>query len=66
MTGNTSFDSQLLIPFDSKMKVALAGIANVEERSMTAQARYFILQGMRLTAEQDLLDEIEGNAVPAS
>jgi hypothetical protein len=66
MTGNTSFDSQLLVPFDSKMKVALAHIANVEERSMTAQARYFILQGMRLAAEQDILDEIEGNAVPAS
>ena len=65
MTSKT-FDGTLLVPFDNKMKSALKQIAKHEERSMTAQARYFILEGMRLMAEQDLLDEIEGNAVATS
>lgn len=63
---NKKFDDTLLVPFDKQMKSVLKQIAKNQERSMTAQARYFVLEGIRLTAEQDKLDEIEGNAVAAS
>lgn len=37
-------------------------IAAAEERSATAQVRHWINEGIRMTAEQDRLDEIEANA----
>ena len=37
-------------------------IAVAEERSATAQVRHWINEGIRLTIEQDRLDEIEANA----
>lgn len=61
-----NYDSQIIIPMDDSSKAALKLIARASERSMTAQARFFILEGMRLASEQDRLNEIEGNAVATS
>jgi hypothetical protein len=60
------FDTNIIVPMDSRTKTALKLIARANERSMTAQARFFILEGMRLASEQDRLNEIEGNAVATS
>ena len=60
------FDSQMIVPMNKSSKAALKLIADASERSMTAQARFFILEGMRLASEQDRLNEIEGNAVATS
>jgi hypothetical protein len=37
-------------------------IARENERSTSAQIRHWIKEGIRLTIEQDRLDEIEANA----
>ena len=64
--SSKNHDSQIIIPMDSRTKAALKMIARANERSMTSQARFYIVEGMRLASEQDRLNEIEGNAVATS
>lgn len=56
---NNNFDSQILIPIDKRMKDAIAVVAKHEQRSMTAQARYFIHQSLYLIADKKKLSDLE-------
>lgn len=56
---NKNFDSQILIPIDQRMKDAIAVVAKHEQRSMTAQARYLIHQGLYMIAEKKKLSDLE-------
>lgn len=51
-----------LIPMDPATWEAAKLIARANERSTSAQIRYWVNEGIRLIAEQDRLDEIEANA----
>jgi len=51
-----------IIPMAPAVWEATKLIAAANERSATAQVRHWVNEGIRLTAEQDRLDEIEANA----
>ena len=51
-----------IIPMNPAVWETTKLIAVANERSATAQVRYWINEGIRMTAEQDRLDEIEANA----
>ena len=51
-----------IIPMAPAVWEATKLIATANERSATAQVRHWVNEGIRLTAEQDRLDEIEANA----
>ena len=51
-----------IIPMNPAVWETTKLIATANERSATAQVRHWINQGIRLTADQDRLDEIEANA----
>ena len=51
-----------MIPMAPAVWEATKLIAVANERSTTAQIRHWVNEGIRMTAEQDRLDEIEANA----
>ena len=51
-----------MIPMSPSVWEATKLIAAANERSATAQVRHWVNEGIRMTAEQDRLDEIEANA----
>jgi len=51
-----------MIPMSPSVWEATKLIADANERSTTAQIRHWVNEGIRMTAEQDRLDEIEANA----
>lgn len=51
-----------LIPMEPQIWETAKLIARENERSTSAQIRHWVKEGIRLTIEQDRLDEIEANA----
>jgi len=62
MTRSKNFDAQMIVPIDNLVKETLRSVAQKQDRSMTAQARYFIHQGLKLALEEEhYLDEVEAD-----
>lgn len=51
-----------LIPMELQVWEAAKLIARANERSTSAQIRFWVREGIRMAADQDRLDEIAANA----